>query len=161
MSTTTRPTTAEPITPELSARLIADVRKTWPELTDELGARGVQQMAAYLGTVAHSTEPLTPSLRVDLFWHAFILRTAPYTVFCKSIGVDYIHHVPEDNESGTDPEKGRAALTRTTDAIRAAGYDVDAEFWPGEDAADCTETPFVEASDCTQCHAGCHNSPKK
>ncbi|MFB9602008.1 hypothetical protein ACFFTQ_03340 [Streptomyces roseofulvus] len=151
MSTTIKPTTAELISPELSARLIADVRKTWPEMTDDLGARGIRQMVAFLATAAHSTVPLSPSLRVDLFWHAFITRTVAYVDFCKALGVDYIHHVPEDDdETGTDPEAGREALARTKDAILAAGHTVDAEFWPYEGAAECT-----------QCHAGCHNSPKK
>ncbi|WP_282696230.1 hypothetical protein [Streptomyces sp. CC208A] len=149
-NTTTRPTTADLITPELCARLVADVRKIWPELTDDMGRRGVDQMVSFLVTAAHSTEPLSPSLRVDLFWHAFITRTVPYIAFCKALGLEYIHHVPEDDETGTDPEAGRTALAATKDAIIAAGYGIDPEFWPGEGVADCT-----------QCHAGCHNSPKK
>ncbi|HBF81471.1 MAG TPA: hypothetical protein DD420_16530 [Streptomyces sp.] len=32
--------------------------------------------------------------------------------------------------------------------IRAAGFEVDAAYWPGEGAAECT-----------QCHAGCTDSP--
>nr|WP_223183556.1 MULTISPECIES: hypothetical protein [unclassified Streptomyces] len=139
----------------MAARLISDVRKTWPELSDDLGERGVHQMVAYLATAAHTGESLAPSLRVDLFWHAFITRTVPYLAFCKALGVDYIHHVPEDDDAtGIDPEEGRAALTRTKDAILAAGHMIDAEFWPGTGAG-------TGAADCTQCHAGCHNSPKK
>ncbi|MFJ9430250.1 hypothetical protein ACIRQY_11340 [Streptomyces sp. NPDC101490] len=150
--TTTKPTNVKDlISPDLSAQLIKDVRKVWPELSDDLGARGVHQMTAYLATAAHSTEPLSPSLRVDLFWHAFIMRTVDYIAFCKALGVVYIHHVPEDDdENGTNPEAGRAALTRTKDSILTAGHTIDAEFWPGTGAADCS-----------QCHAGCHNSPKK
>ncbi|WP_331725690.1 hypothetical protein OG264_38880 (plasmid) [Streptomyces xanthophaeus] len=135
------------ISSELRALLIKDVRKTWPELSDDLGERGVNQMTAFLATSTRSEEPLTPSLRVDLFWHALVQRTVPYVAFSRALGVDYIHHVPDDDE-GTDPEAGRAAMATTTAAIRAAGFTIDAEFWPDEGAADCS-----------QCHAGCTDSP--
>ncbi|MFD4860955.1 glycine-rich domain-containing protein [Streptomyces atratus] len=128
--------------------LIKDVRKTWQDLTDEMGERGVNQLVAFLATSTRSDEPLTPSLRVDLFWHAFVQRTVHYVAFSRSLGVDYIHHVPDEDEGGSDPEAGRAAMALTTAAIRAAGFTIDAEFWPNEGAADCS-----------QCHAGCTDSP--
>ncbi|MEW1697680.1 MULTISPECIES: hypothetical protein [unclassified Streptomyces] len=136
------------ISPELRALLIKDVRKTWPDLTDDLGERGVNQTVAFLATSTRSDEPLTPSLRVDLFWHAFVQRTVPYVAFSRSLGVDCIHHVPDEDEGGSDPETGRSAMALTTSAIRAAGFTVDAEFWPEEGAAECS-----------QCHAGCTDSP--
>ncbi|MFD8981600.1 hypothetical protein [Streptomyces sp. NPDC059564] len=136
------------VSPEVRAQLIKDVRKDWPELTDELGERGVNQMAAYLAASVQTGEPLTPSLRVDSFWHKFLKRSVPYVVFSRALGVDYIHHVPDEDEDGTDPETGRAAMAVTTATIRAAGFTVDAEFWPDEGAADCS-----------QCHAGCTDSP--
>ncbi|MFC5916272.1 hypothetical protein [Streptomyces pulveraceus] len=136
------------ISPELRGLLIKDVRKNWQDLTDEMGERGVHQMAAFLATSTRSDEPLTPSLRVDLFWHAFVQRTVPYIAFSRSLGVDYIHHVPDENGCGSDPEAGRAAMALTTAAIRSAGFSIDAGFWPNEGAADCS-----------QCHAGCTDSP--
>ncbi|MET7411722.1 hypothetical protein [Streptomyces rubiginosohelvolus] len=135
------------IIPELRTLLIKDVRKTWPSLTDDLGERGVNQMVAFLATSTRSDEPLTPSLRVDLFWHAFVQRTVPYVAFSRVLGVDYIHHVPDD-EGGSEPKTGRAAMALTTATIRAAGFTIDAEFWPNEGAANCS-----------QCHAGCTDSP--
>ncbi|MFD7094727.1 hypothetical protein [Streptomyces xanthophaeus] len=39
-------------------------------------------------------------------------------------------------------------MATTTAAIRAAGFTIDAEFWPNEGVADCS-----------QCHAGCTDSP--
>ncbi|MDK0520995.1 hypothetical protein [Streptomyces sp. ML-6] len=136
------------ISPDLRERLARDVRKTWPEMSDDQGERGVSQMAAFLVASTLTDEPLTPSLRVDLFWHAFLQRSVPYVAFAKSLGVDYIHHVPDDDESGSDPEAGRAAMEATKAAIRAVGFTIDPEFWPNEGAADCT-----------QCHAGCTDSP--
>ncbi|MEU2513186.1 hypothetical protein [Streptomyces syringium] len=70
---------------------------------------------------------MTPSLRVDLFWHRFLQRTVPYVAFCRSLGVDYIHHVPDDG-AGADNEEGRAAMAVTTAAIKAAGFEVDPEL---------------------------------
>ncbi|MFG2717021.1 hypothetical protein ACGFW5_01730 [Streptomyces sp. NPDC048416] len=136
------------ISPDLRAQLVKDVRKDWPELTDDLGERGVSQMAAYLAATVTTEEPLTPSLRVDRFWHEFLKRSVPYLAFSRALGVDYIHHVPNEDEGGSDPEAGRAAMAVTTTVIREAGFTVDAEFWPNEGAADCS-----------QCHAGCTDSP--
>lgn len=147
-TTQQRPTEAlDLINRDLRALLIKDVRKDWPDLTDERGERGVNQMVAFLAAGTVTDSPLTPSLRVDLFWHRFLQRTVPYVAFSRSLGVDYIHHVPDD-EVGADPEEGRAAMATTTAAIKAAGFEVDPEFWPGMGAADCS-----------QCHAGCTDSP--
>ncbi|AYG80948.1 hypothetical protein DWB77_03086 [Streptomyces hundungensis] len=136
------------ISPQLRALLIKDVRKDWPDLTDDMGERGVNQMVAFLATSTVTGQPMTPSLRVDRFWHRFLKRSVPYLAFSRALGVDYIHHVPDDTEGGADPEAGRAAMEATTAAITAAGFEVDAEFWPGMGAADCS-----------QCHAGCTDSP--
>lgn len=154
--TITRERASEPlslITPELRALLIKDVRKSWPELTEEMGQRGVDQMVAFLVAGTHTPEPLTPSLRVDLFWHHFILRTHAYGEFCTAVAGGLIHHVPDD-AGESDLLKGRAAMERSREAIAEAGFVVDPEFWPGAGAADCS-------GDCTQCHAGCSDSPVK
>ncbi|MEU7030515.1 hypothetical protein AB0A60_27980 [Streptomyces sp. NPDC046275] len=132
---------------DLRTRLIEEVRAEWPGLGEDLGERGIGQMVAFLATSARTAEPLTPSLRVDAFWHRFLLHTVPYVRFCAALGVKFIHHVPEP-AAKAGPAAGRAAMERTKAAIRAAGYAVDPEFWPGEGVADCT-----------QCHAGCTDSP--
>lgn len=43
------------------------------------------------------------------------------------------------------------SLKTTVLAIRVAGYRVDPDLWPAS----------VTAGDCTQCHAGCHDSPTR
>lgn len=92
---------------------------------------------------------ISPSLRVDLFWHAFVLHTKPYADFCDALGGGFIHHVPDRN-SGHNPEEGRAAMRRTADLIREAGYQTDPEFWP-----------LAGEAECTQSYAGCTDSPVK
>ncbi|MGW7521331.1 glycine-rich domain-containing protein [Streptomyces sp. NPDC054796] len=135
------------ISPELRADLIEVVRKDyWPELTDDLGRRGVDQMVAFLATAAHTTGKMAPSLRVDLFWHAFVLHTKPYADFCQALGAPFVHHVPD--RGGHDPAKGRAAMANTRDLLRVAGYETDPDFWPAEGSADCTQS-----------YAGCSDSP--
>ncbi|MEU6314143.1 hypothetical protein [Streptomyces sp. NPDC047014] len=143
---TTRP--LDLISSSLRADLITMVREDyWPEITDDEGNRGVEQLAAFPAVAATTTEQVTPSLRVDLFWHAFVLHTKPYADFCDTLGGGFIHHVPDRN-SGHNPEKGRAAMRRTAGLIREAGYRTDPVFWPLGDAADCTQS-----------YAGCTDSP--
>ncbi|MFK0044870.1 glycine-rich domain-containing protein [Streptomyces sp. NPDC090741] len=136
------------IGPSLGADLITMVREDyWPEITDAQGNRGVEQLAAFLAVAATTTEKVTPSLRVDLFWHVFVLHTKPYADFCDALGGGFIHHFPDRN-SGHNPEEGRAAMRRTVGLIREAGYRTDPEFWPLDGAADCTQS-----------YAGCSDSP--
>lgn len=146
--TDTTKTVYDLITPELRADLITMVREdSWPEMTDDQGQRGVNQVAAFLAVAANTTERATPSFRVDLFWHALVLHTKDYARVCDALGGGFIHHVPDRN-NGHDPAEGRAAMRRTAEVIRSAGFDVDPEFWPINGAADCTQS-----------YAGCSDSP--
>lgn len=89
--TDTAKTVYDLITPELRTDLITMVREdSWPEMTDDEGERGVDQMAAFLAVAANSTQKATPSLRVDLFWHAFVLHTKPYADFREAVAGRFI-----------------------------------------------------------------------
>ncbi|MDP9950932.1 MULTISPECIES: hypothetical protein [Streptomyces] len=135
------------ISPELKAQLISMIREDfWPELTDDQGERGIRQVTAFLAVAASTTERMTPSLRVDLFWHALVLHTRHYAELCDELG-GFIHHTP-DRGSGHSPVDGRLAMHRTAEMIRSAGFDVDPDFWPVNGAADCTQS-----------YAGCSDSP--
>ncbi|MFI0257621.1 glycine-rich domain-containing protein [Streptomyces sp. NPDC017056] len=86
---------------------------------------------------------LAPSRVVDEGWHALILHTSVYAELCDSLG-RRVHHYPGYAPGNYDP----AILERTQDAIRAAGYDVDADLWgpPGGAelvtvAAQCQHSP--------------------
>ncbi|MFJ3205128.1 glycine-rich domain-containing protein [Streptomyces sp. NPDC086989] len=133
------------ISPELRAHLIADVRAQWPELTDDQGERGVTQMVAFLVAGARTRTDLSPSKPVDTFWHAFIARTRSYRTFSDLVAGGYIDHEPADVAAPIELKE--AARDRTVAAITAAGFPVDEEFWPSV------------AADCSQCYAGCSNSP--
>jgi hypothetical protein len=112
--------------------------------------RIVEQTLAFLVACAHNPGAgLAPSADVDKGWHVFILHTADYAEFCDRVAGRFIHHLPA--EPGEEDDGG-AALMATVAAMRAAGLHVDADLWYA--APDCT-------SDCHQCHAGCHDSPKR
>ncbi|WP_262703804.1 MULTISPECIES: glycine-rich domain-containing protein [Streptomyces] len=125
----------------LTARIVKD-----HDLALSLAERITAQAAAFLAACAtNAGQPLKPSKAVDIGWHIFILHTRDYADFCQRVAGHFIHHVPTDPAEG---EHGTAAAARqrTLDAISAAEYVVDADLWP-------------EAADCSQCHAGCSDSP--
>jgi hypothetical protein len=139
----------------LFERLAARIANDHPDLPADMPARIVDQTLAFLGACATATQPLGPSDPVDIGWHTFILYTHDYATFCDRNADRFIHHQPDDEPSDewpTIPKTG-AALSTTIAAIRAAGFRLDPDLWsaPGADAI----------SDCTQCHAGCTDSPTR
>jgi hypothetical protein len=138
----------------LANRLVARVTAEHHELPPGMPARILDQALAFLGTCATATEPIGPSDLVDIGWHTFILYTHEYATFCDRIAGRFIHHVPDDRLTGGERPKSREAdrvtLAATTAAMRLAGYRVDARLWS-----------MTAVADCTQCHAGCTDSPTR
>ncbi|MFK4100824.1 glycine-rich domain-containing protein [Streptomyces sp. NPDC019531] len=135
------------ISDEMRATLIANMCDKFPQLTEEKADRGVGQMLAFLAACDYSQRPLSPSPFVDDFWHAFLLHTKAYREFCQENFGRFLDHQP----GYLDPEEhggGKALRARTVDCITLAGYEIDMEFWPELDLADCS-----------QCHANCSDSP--
>lgn len=144
------------VSDELFAQLTARIARDHPELAQDLPARIMDQALAFLAACATATEPLGPSDLVDIGWHTFILHTLEYADFCQRIAGRFIHHQPEpapDEPRPSAPEPIGAPISRTVAAITAAGLALDHELWGGP-AADCN-------SKCTQCHAGCTDSPTR
>ncbi|MCM4077711.1 glycine-rich domain-containing protein [Paractinoplanes hotanensis] len=142
------------VAPDLFDRLTRRITTEHPDLDDGMPHRILDQALAFLGTSATATQPLGPSELVDIGWHTFILYTVDYAAFCERVAGRFIHHVPDDdpNDQGGTPPTIPTTLTDTVTAIRAAGFALDAELW--HRAADCS-------SKCTQCHAGCTDSPTR
>ncbi|MFE1751093.1 glycine-rich domain-containing protein [Streptomyces anandii] len=135
------------ISTELRETLVDNMRAKFPQLTEEKADRGVGQMLAFLAACDYSERPLSPSPLVDDFWHAFLLHTKGYREFCEEKFGRFLDHQP----GYVDPEEhggGKALRARTVDAITLAGYEIDMEFWPELDLAECS-----------QCHANCSDSP--
>ncbi|GIJ79239.1 hypothetical protein SAMN05443287_11083 [Micromonospora phaseoli] len=139
------------VSDELFAQMTARIAHDRPELAPDLPARILDQALAFLGTCATATGPLGPSDLVDIGWHTFILHTREYADFCQRIAGWFIHHQPEptSEEPPSGPEPIGAPISRTVAAITAAGFAVDHELWGGR------------VADCTQCHAGCTDSPTR
>ncbi|WP_202918450.1 glycine-rich domain-containing protein [Streptomyces cavernae] len=142
--------TTNPITlldPQVADRLTRRVTSDHPEISEATARRIVGQAAAFIAASGRQPDQaLAPSELVDYGWHAFVLHTVDYAVFCERVVGRFVHHVPTDDDEQM-PGGAAAAIERTVSAIRAAGYAVDDELWPN-------------VADCTQCHAGCTNSPK-
>ncbi|MFI0739450.1 glycine-rich domain-containing protein [Streptomyces sp. NPDC021100] len=109
-----------------------------------LAERTLGQTVAFLVTSAERPEvEMAPAPRVDLGVHSFVLDTVNYTDFCRTAAGRYVHHVPRLPEGGSEPP----SLKATVRAVKAAGFAVDHELWNATEA------------DCSQCHAGCTDSP--
>jgi hypothetical protein len=145
---TTDPATLLPA--DVMERLSSRIVKDHPDLDHATARRIVGQAAAFLA--ASGQRPgadLSPSKLVDIGWHTFILHTVDYALFCEQVAGRFIHHVPtEDGDQA--PGDGAGARERTLAAITEAGYAIDHDLWPAAvKMGDC----------CSQCHAGCTDSP--
>lgn len=124
--------------PALFARLTAQITRTDPAIDTETAERIADQAFAFLATCAdreETDEALTPSVRVDIGWHTFLLRTREYQQWCARHAGRFLHHNPHDGVRGAaDPH---AAQARAVAAIRRAGYHVDEELWSAD--ADCSQ----------------------
>ncbi|MEH6375768.1 hypothetical protein V7793_15720 [Streptomyces sp. KLMMK] len=115
------------------------------EMDRGLADRTFSQTVAYLVTSGECRDVrMGPAPSVDLGVHSFVLDTINYTAFCIAVAGHYIHHVPHlPQENGSQPP----SLRETVQAIKNAGFAIDHELWN------------ASKSDCTQCHAGCTDSP--
>lgn len=63
-------------------------------LTREQSEARFDELVEYLDLCAESSEPITPSRRVDETWHCMILHTKQYADFCQRRYGKFIHHNP-------------------------------------------------------------------
>lgn len=150
--TATLDTTATAVTPrdlipgDLFDRLVRRIVKD--EAFDQATAERIMAEAlAFLKACAlNPGAGLGPSPAVDVGWHTFILHTKEYAEFCERVAGRFIHHNPTDDADETVGKYG--SIAGTLDAMRAANIPVDEELWK------------AHAVNCSQCHAGCTDSPK-
>ncbi|MEV8310956.1 hypothetical protein AB0P36_27290 [Streptomyces flavidovirens] len=100
---------------------------------------------------AHPRAGLRPSRVVDEGWHALILHTRVKQSLADRLGM-FVHHVLEAPDAGRhDPD----ALTRTQNAITAAGYTPEPALWVAPTdtsipvAASCQHSPPGPEGSCT------------
>ena len=134
------------VDPKVTDRLARRITTDHPEISEATARRIVGQAAAFIAASGRFPgQSLSPSQLVDYGWHAFILHTVDYARFCERTVGGFVHHIPTD-DGGETPGAARTTRERTLDAITATGYAIDEELWP-------------DMADCTQCHAGCSDSP--
>ncbi|MGA5820782.1 hypothetical protein ACPC54_23315 [Kitasatospora sp. NPDC094028] len=109
-----------------------------------MAERIVREAIAFVVTAARQPHlAMAPSRIVDEGWHALIVHTEAYAELCAREGV-FVHHSPGFAPENFAPD----ILAQTQEAIRAAGFEVDAELWraPTDDslvsvAASCQHAP--------------------
>ena len=95
--------------------------------------RIIEQTLGFLRVLAKTSDgTLSPSAKVDIGWHTFLMYTREYADFCQFIAGRMIHHSPFDTK-GEAPKTGGAA--RATASMQAYGIYVDQELWVR--AAEC------------------------
>jgi hypothetical protein len=131
------------VPPDLFGRLVGRIARD-ERVSTEHAERVMTQALAFLQACAlNPGAGLSPSRAVDVGWHAFVLHTREYAEFCDRVAGRFIHHTPIDDSAADDSV---TALVTTVVAMRAAGLPVDIELW-------------VSSAECSQCHAGCYDSP--
>ena len=124
-----------------------------------LAAACVDQALALVATIASKPAVhMGPSDLVDIGWHGLLHGdTRVYHALCDRLGT-FVHHVPDDAddhhlEPGDDADN---ILTRTANAIAAAGYKVDPYMWGAQYAqAHGTYTRSCAPDDSgSGCHCG-------
>ncbi|MFF5404643.1 hypothetical protein ACFY8K_16620 [Streptomyces misionensis] len=128
------------VSPAFFTRLSRRVAKTAG--LDQARAEAITDQAlAYLATSAQKP-PAGPTLYmsadVDPAWHEFMTFTAEYDAFFQRPGWHKVHHNPCDGWGGATYPAPQEAIPPTTDAIRAAGFEVVPELWTTR--VDCGDT---------------------
>ncbi len=74
----------------------------------------------------NSEGQLTPSSRLDLAWHEFILFTRTYQSFCEQFLGVMIHHEPSDNHDANSQQ-----YSKTLSRYRERFGEPPPEYWGG------------------------------
>lgn len=139
---------AELVPDDVRDRLAAFIVREHPEHTQEFAARLVVESARFqAASAARPDVRMAPSLLVDHGWHAWLMFTQDRDALMARIG-GVVHHVPDLPGEEPDEETAREIRRQTLDAMRTTGYAPDVELWP------------AVSGKCSQCHAGCTDSPK-
>lgn len=88
-----------------------------------------RELKRFLALCAIYRGPIGMRGKVDELWHTFLMFTEDYHRFCDDVGGEFIHHVP--NDENTLPEGRRRSAVRFDAAYKATfGTEPDENFWP-------------------------------
>ncbi len=104
------------------------------ECSDEEVFRAICEVIRFLHLAASNDSGLlTPSHRVDLAWHEFILCTIAYERFCTTNFGRFIHHTP-----GGPKEQNQRQYARTVELYTVRFGVPDPSYWPtGRKNSEC------------------------
>ncbi|MFK8111324.1 MAG: hypothetical protein AB8B91_03955 [Rubripirellula sp.] len=89
------------------------------------------EVLRFMHLIADSDQPMSPSQRVDLGWHEFILFTRRYAQFCDEHFQRMIHHSP-----GGSAASNQRQFERTLESYRKR-FGVPAPAFWGPSTPDC------------------------
>lgn len=108
--------------------------------------RALSETIKFLILAAESTDgQLTPSARIDLAWHEFILFTRTYQGFCETHFGKLIHHEPSENHA-VNSQQYASTLSRYRDRFG----EPPREYWGGTNPS--SDSAKVSAS-CGNCES--------
>jgi hypothetical protein len=99
----------------------------------------LEEVIKFLILAAGSTDAVTPSARVDMAWHEFLLFTRTYASFCHDKLGKMVHHEPS-----IDHEANSQQYSQTLLQYRQRFGEPKPEFWggPQTDSADGPSSAF-------------------
>lgn len=107
--------------------------------------QAMEEVIKFLCLAAQSPgQPVTPSARVDIAWHEFILFTRTYASFCQDKLGRMIHHEPS-----IDHQINSQQYASTLHDYRQQFGEPPTEYWGGTQSA----TPTGVAAFCGSCEA--------
>ncbi len=154
-NTQSPPPSATATQPTQFADLAADILRSAPLLAVKLARalftpvsnseRALTEVIKFLTLAAESTQgPLTPSARVDVAWHEFILFTRTYANFCDQQFGNLVHHEPSSNH-----EINTNQYAETLKRYRERFGDPPTDFWGGAKVAN----PSGASASCGNCES--------
>ncbi len=123
---------------ELAHDVLREIPDLLPKVMKSTGessvrCRGlIEEVIRFLTLVAMHEARLTPSMKVDLAWHEFILFTKTYASVCERNFGRFIHHNPSD-----DKAENKAGFRRTLDLYKRSFGPVPREFWGVDPTVEC------------------------
>ena len=106
--------------------VLKDKVSTALECSDEEAFHAMREVIRFLHLAAsNDSGMLTPSHRVDLAWHEFILCTVAYERFCTTNFGRFIHHTP-----GGPKEQNQRQYARTIESYTRCFGIPDPSYWP-------------------------------
>ncbi len=132
-----------------------DLLKEYPLLNTKLSralfcsaeesAKALAEVIKFLILAAGDSQPVTPSSRVDVAWHEFILFTRAYAAFCQEKLGKMVHHQPSE-----DHETNSHQYLRTLHLYRNRFGQPPAEYWDDPQV----RSVIGRAAHCGSCESG-------